>query len=216
MVNDETVINLRLTPHHNKNPFYVDTTAINKTLLGGSGRQVQITPTKIINEITVLKITLKNTCNRDYYFPYIQGAGAVTVDLNAEDHTGSIVVTDGMNGCALEVTVENNRFSFYHDQNGTSMGSIRNAGTRICRITSESYWSDQEINATISKYKNKLDRPYPLIQFICVYQKGFWHVLSFGFICDGGSMQEPKYYFEPKGGIYRGYFNNNIRLIQTW
>ncbi len=113
------------------------------------------------------------------------------------------MLTGGMNGCALETTLKGNNFVFYHDANGNSMGSVRNAGTAVCRITDNAYWPDPQ---------DLPGRPYPIVQFLCIYRSGFWHVVCFGLLTNGGHVVNGG--FEPKGGRYRGYFNENIRLMQ--
>lgn len=177
--------------------FYVDVSGMAGAQIGG--------PVRISHEeqhgITVLKITPGGS---DYYFPYVRGVGQVTVGPVGRIPEGTIVVTGGMNGCALEVTVRNNQFVFYHDQNGVSMRGVWNAGRTVCRITEAAYWPTHFVMAQTR---------YPIVQFICVYRYGFWHVLGYGIYTNGGNV--PVAGFPPRDGIYRGYFNDNIRLMQS-
>lgn len=180
------------------NIFYVNTINMAVAQVGGS---VRITP-EIKNGITVLNISSNISPNgTDYYFPYIRGAGEVTVVPPPNNNLeGTIVVTGGMNGCALEATVRNNQFVFYHDQNGSAMARVRNAGRTVCSITANSYWPEG------MQFQS---HQYPIVQFVCIYRNSFWHVVCFGLLTNGGHNVNGG--FEPKGGRYRGYFNDNIR-----
>ena len=194
----QNLISLRLSPRQAvaSKMFYVDTQGMNNTQIGCS---VRIKP-EIQRGITVLKIT---PGGNDYYFPYVQGVGEVSVGATNNIPEGTIAVTGGMNGCALEATVKNNQFVFYHDQNGRCMNGVRNAGRTVCRITEASYWP-QNIQM--------MQHQYPIIQFISVYRNSFWHVVCFGLFTDGRHSVNGG--FEPLGGRYRGYFNDNIKLMQ--
>ncbi|WP_147426585.1 hypothetical protein [Trinickia fusca] len=193
------LMRLRMFPSETagRNVFFVKNASIPGVPTGG---RVNIATTLIngINELTINR----SESGRDFYFPYVHGVGNVTVGPVNGIAEGTIVVTGGMNGCALEVTVQNNQFVFHHDSNGRCMGRVRNAGATVCRIEANAYWRGDGAE----RYK------YPLVQFICVYRHNWWHVLSFGIYTDGGSTVKGG--FDPIGGRYRGYFNENIRLMQ--
>ncbi len=200
----QNLMNLRIFPRQvaDKHIFYLRNSAAS-SLQNGYRARISATLVNGINEMTVAP----SESGADFFFPYIwEGTGNVAVGPVNGIAEGTIVVTGGMNGCALEVTTRNDQFFFYHDKNGRSLGKVRNAGTTVCRITSRAYWPDDFANIGRAEQ-------IPLVQFICVYRYGCWHVLSFGLYVDnrlnviGG--------FEPVGGRYRGHFNDNIRLMQT-
>lgn len=144
----------------------------------------------------------------DYYFPFVsRNAG----DICMMPIEGTIVVTAGMNGCALEVCHSSKGYHFYHDADGKYMSKVHNPGITVCRIEANSYWS----NSYIKSYE-ALQYAQPVICFICVYRYGYWHVGAFGFNFKFNPIEEDiiKDCFEPKGGKYRGYFNDTIHLIQ--
>ncbi|KVT66464.1 hypothetical protein WK56_29795 [Burkholderia ubonensis] len=200
----QNLMNLRTFPRQvaDKHIFY-----LKNFTAGGpqNGYRAKISATLVngINEMTVAQ----SEGGADYFFPYIwEGTGNVAVGPVNGIAEGTIVVTGGMNGCALEVTTRNDQFVFYHDKNGYSMGKVRNAGTTVCRITSRAYWP------------NEFERigqrgQMPLVQFICVYRHSCWHVLSFGLYID--NHRNVTGGFEPVGGRYRGHFNDNIKLMQA-
>lgn len=145
----------------------------------------------------------------DYYYPFVTRKAGV-LD-NVKPIEGTIVVTAGMNGCALEVRHSNNGYHFYHDADGKCMPQVHNSYTTVCRIEANSYWDDRFILSI-----KGLQYAQPIICFICVYRHGSWHVGAFGFRfkfnpSDDDSINSC---FEPKGGKYRGYFNEITPLIQ--
>jgi hypothetical protein len=82
----------------------------------------------------------------DYFFPYVSagtlglvnGVGCCDVPQNAP--VGTLVVTGGMNGCALQVSSISGNYRFFHDANGTSLaGSAIDPGNHVCRVDYKSY-----------------------------------------------------------------------------
>lgn len=142
---------------------------------------------------------------RDYYFPYRQQAAECVVVQHPPE--GCIAVTGGMNGCALEVTLRHGVYTFYHDANGENMHRVGNAGTRVCRIEADAYWDDHAIEALMVG----MPPPAPIVQFVCVYKAGYWHVGCTGLLLRGDRIVGT---FVPKGGKYRGYFNDTFHLMQ--
>ena len=181
--------------------FFVDTRNLVQTPLGCT---VQINE-QLKNGVFYWDIA--NHQSTDFYFPYVQGnAGYVGIQTPIQD--GTVVVTGGMNGCALEVCYLNDNYYFYHDANGSNMHKQRNVGTQVCRIEAGNYWNNN-IAGQSTFY-------IPTIQFVCVYKAGFWHVGASGIYYTGNDFasKEIKGVFVPEGGKYRGYFNDTIHLIQ--
>lgn len=149
----------------------------------------------------------------DYFFPYTHGAPqGVTVPANSP--SGTIAITPGMNGCALEVVVKNNDFVFYHDRNSNTMNSVNVAGgvgTTVCRIAANFYWDNVWANNVIANMRT------PIYQFICVLKGGFWHVGCFRFaIAQDGTAHSGGPGVGPNlNQSYVGYFNNSIRLVRN-
>jgi hypothetical protein len=79
----------------------------------------------------------------DYFYPYVNGnpgVGECTVPVGRAAN-GAMVVTGGMNGCALQVNRVGNNFVFYHDNNGNSLAQMMPAaqGQVACRVTFNDY-----------------------------------------------------------------------------
>lgn len=149
----------------------------------------------------------------DYYFPYVNGHNVGWVNVN-NPVDGTIVTTDQMNGCALEVCVNpDGSYTFYHDTNGRNMDTVHDKGETICRIEGDSYLND-DLARTLSKGDNM-----PLVQIICVYKANgsCWHVGCFGIIVNPNNslgQYEIRGSFAPNGGCYRGYFNRYTNFYQ--
>jgi len=73
----------------------------------------------------------------DYFFPFLQDrASYCDVPKNAPD--GTLVVTYGMNGCALEVHDAGKANRFLHDSDGRALDSPGRRQAK-CRITADMY-----------------------------------------------------------------------------
>ena len=88
----------------------------------------------------VYKLTAKQG-QGDYFFPYVHvtsgGVGVCIVPAGQAE--GTIVMTGGMNGCALQVNRSGNDFYFYHDANGVSMAGKLTPGDVVCRVEYKDY-----------------------------------------------------------------------------
>ena len=127
---------------------------------------------KIVNTVNYLSI--KNNINgRDFYFPWKHNYAAYVGVSNPRD--GCIVMTAGMNGCALEVRYSDGRYYFYHDDGGRSMNTANNQFQTICRITENSYLNIRALEQGVKIHANTI------YQFICVYLNYSWHVGCMGF-----------------------------------
>lgn len=183
--------------------IYVDTSPMGRN----NGRHVLITETDhtIYSYFRIQPAIV----SRDFYFPFL--ARNVGDIRNVRPINGTIVVTPGMNGCALEVCYSNGCYNFFHDADGKYMSTVRNPGTRVCRIEANAYWDSRY---TISD--NYLGYATPAVHFICVYKNGFWHVGAFGFRSKFNPTGEDEIHgaFPPACGRYVGYFNDTIHLIK--
>ena len=148
----------------------------------------------------------------DYYFPY--GPVPAGVIVPAAPGNGTIAITTGMNGCALEVVVKNGDYVFYHDTNGNRMGQVRVAGgvgTLVCRIDDSNYWDNTWASHIVQQGL------IPQYQFVCVFRGNYWHVCCFRFATTRGLA--PQIMRDGPGlginGAYIGYFNQNVRLKPT-
>lgn len=142
---------------------------------------------------------------RDHYVPYLHQAAKSVAVPHPRD--GDIVVTDAMNGCALEVTFRDDGYIFYHDSNGNNMHRVTNAGTRVCRIEADAYYDERRMD----ELGRGVPPRTPVVQFVCVFKGGFWHVGCTGLLM---LRNEVVGIFDPRGGKYRGYFNDTTRLLQ--
>lgn len=127
-----------------------------------------------LNSHGVYNLKFNNdTAGHDFYFPYLNGRNGfghvIVPEVNLVN--GSIAITDGMNGCALEIFANKKErtYLFYHNQDG---GNPINPGmdgyVRICRITSRAYLPNDIHRWMTEKGVNPF-RCSPSIQFLCVY-----------------------------------------------
>jgi hypothetical protein len=174
---------------------------------GPLGGNVSISAS-VIKTVNMLKISPGGA---DYYYPYIfLGAGVVNVQMPVTN--GTIALTGGMNGCALDVRLKDGYYSFYHDNNGNYMTAVKDPGIQVCRIEVDAYWGGYEIKT----YNGAPTTP--IVQFVCVYSKNYWHVGASGILLGMNTKTqkctEVVDTFIPTRGKYRGYFNDTIHLIQ--
>jgi hypothetical protein len=82
----------------------------------------------------------------DYFFPYANGmgpVGACQVPDGCSD--GTLVLTGGMNGCALQVDKHRGYKMWYHDANGKQLakrgtyGEAREGNAPLCRVEYDTY-----------------------------------------------------------------------------
>lgn len=88
----------------------------------------------------VYRLTAKQG-HGDWFYPYINGpdggVGVCVVPIGQPE--GTLVVTGGMNGCALQVNRSGNNFYFYHDLNGRSLQGKLTPGEVVCRVEYKDY-----------------------------------------------------------------------------
>lgn len=189
-----------LQKHH----FFADCSQMPLAPLGGN---VKLTETTA-KGITTL---LVNGGGTDYYYPYIM-MGAGVVNIQTPVRPGTVVVTGQMNGCALDVRLKDGYFSFYHDNNGAYMNAVNNPGIQLCRIEANAYWGGFKMR----QYNGA--GLVPTVQFICVFMNNVWHVgcsgIMLGFNPRTRKATDIVESFIPLNGKYRGFFNENINLIQ--
>ncbi len=114
----------------------------------------------------------------DFFFPYthIGGyAGRCQVPDNQPD--GTMVITGGMNGCALQVNQENGYKMFYHDANGVQLSTETLTGNMVCRV---GFSSQDPLNllSIVSSRQN----PYGFQTLITVKKNGRWLVVHTGIL----------------------------------
>jgi hypothetical protein len=91
----------------------------------------------------------------DYFFPYVgRGSGGVgKVTVPSPVKTGTLVVTNAVNGCALQVNKRKSGYEFYHDADGACMSpeSGRTPDEMkeyregvLYRVTSSEYWTPRD------------------------------------------------------------------------
>lgn len=93
----------------------------------------------------------------DYFFPFVRvgdgGVGSALVPLDVP--YGTIVLTNSVNGCAIQVNRRANGYEFYHDANGSSMTLSSGKAPAfvshydsnlLYRVTAEHYWQQKDAN----------------------------------------------------------------------
>ncbi|MEM9460887.1 MAG: hypothetical protein AAGF11_42380 [Myxococcota bacterium] len=124
-----------------------------------------------------------------YYFPYrSEGEGGVgECSVPRGSANGTVVVTGGMNGCALQVNRGNdNQLRFYHDANGRSLRRRSDIGGAVlCRIPYGTYSPNdigiQSAGEAMAKGRGKAFFVYYLIS---IKVNGRWKVYASGIIED--------------------------------
>lgn len=132
------------------------------------------------NGITRLTLAPGGT---DYYFPWVnRGVGEVTIPINQPD--GTVVVTGGMNGCALQVNRDGASLIFYHDGDSKYLGRLKQPkGNELCRIEPDLYMK-VPYGETLAKQIGG-GAAY-LYQMIFVRHAGKWKVMYSGIIIGPG------------------------------
>jgi hypothetical protein len=178
-----------------KYDFFVDFRGFTNTAIPGEkncqrGGACTLTQTGTTNGVTRLKM---NDGGTDYAFPWVnRGVGEVRVPKLAPD--GTVVVTGGMNGCALVVTDDGDHYNFYHDADSCQLGTLKAAeGNEVCKIGTKTYMpmsmGEKIIGRTIG------DGSAYLHQMLTVRHRGGWRVYSFGIIIGPGIDMNPKQTF---------------------
>lgn len=90
----------------------------------------------------VYQLTVQNG-NGDWYIPFVARKAAYC-DVPIKPQKGTLVVTPGMNGCALRIYRLNDHFRFYHDADGKNMPA-NPPGDPVRSIEYDDYAGDQNI-----------------------------------------------------------------------
>ena len=124
-----------------------------------------------------------------YYFPYRSegegGVGECSVPIGAPN--GTIVVTGGMNGCALQVNRgTDNQLHFYHDANGKSLQKRQDVGgTVLCRVPYETYSPDDiGVKSAGEAMQAGRGNSFFVYYLITIKVNGQWNVYASGIIQD--------------------------------
>lgn len=122
----------------------------------GGKRRVEITC--VDKKEQIYKWTVKKESGNIYYFPYITGGvpdipnntvegggiGHVIVSKNVPD--GTIVITGGMSGCALQVNkFDDNNLIFLHDQNAKAIAKLEAREAFIRRLDCGEYFNERDL-----------------------------------------------------------------------
>ncbi len=118
----------------------------------GGQRSVEITC--VDEKEQIYKWIVKNQPGSIYYFPYITGGvgipnnnngiGHVIVPKNVPD--GTIVITGGMTGCALQVNkFDDNNLIFLHDKNAKAIASPDVREAFIRQLNCGAYFNERDL-----------------------------------------------------------------------
>ena len=88
----------------------------------------------------VYKLTVRHG-QGDYFYPYVHvtSGGVGTCVVPTGQANGTLVVTGGMNGCALQVNRSGTDLHFYHDANSESMKGKVYPGNQVARVEYDDY-----------------------------------------------------------------------------
>lgn len=117
----------------------------------------------------------------DWFFPYRPEVGYCRVPVGQPE--GTIGLTGGMNGCALDVYKEGGFFTFFHDTNGCHLHKRGSpAGEHVCHVPYKSYAGplnigQQQAAALSKEHKTPVYFQHTLI---CVREDGRWKVYVTG------------------------------------
>jgi hypothetical protein len=123
----------------------------------------------------------------DFFFPYVGpdkgGVGVCIVPMGQRD--GVMVVTGGMNGCALQVNWSDNSFYFYHDTDGKNLRNKLTPGEVICSVNYDQYAGADKLGEKKVEESRK-DKGgyfgyyslYYEYYLITVRRKGMWQVYA--------------------------------------
>jgi hypothetical protein len=168
--------------------FYVDGTDYPVVK---NGKETKGGPCQLSAETsaTVTKVKVRAEPGRDYYFPWQpSGVGSVEVPTNAPD--GTIVVTGGMNGCAMEVVQrDGTTLVFYHDADGCALRSSVPpvSGETLYRCDYRNYASNQVGYKTSDALK--MTKSF-LYQFVFVKSRAEWKVFVCGILLSGSQSHD--------------------------
>lgn len=136
----------------------------------------------------------------DWYFPYVNtGGGVGECAVPIGQTPGTLALTGGMNGCALQVNRDAQNFYFYHDLNGTTLAqrSLAPPGERVCRVDSSRYpWATGQSEAQAIRTKSNGGKsPYFEFSMISVKTHLEWQVYLTGVMCwvDSATGRNPQY-----------------------
>ena len=141
----------------------------------------------------VTRLTLRPG-GTDFFFPWVnRGVGEVTVPINQPD--GTIIVTGGMNGCALQVNKNSSNLIFYHDADSRYLGDLKQPeGDRVCRLEPDLYMKVPYGENIALKMG---DGAAFLYQMLCVRHTGKWKIVYSGIIIRPGIDMPISRAFQP-------------------
>jgi hypothetical protein len=150
---------------------------------GATGGPCTIACDHLNDNIYRLRVT--GITGGDFYYPYVtsgDSVGRCRVPVGQAD--GTMVLTGGMNGCAIQVNrLDSNEFEFCHDKNSCSIGKLGAAlpGRSVCSIGVSDYMGDTG-GAFQMQETGKLSNSVFVTLFehyiIAVRNGGRWHMVN--------------------------------------
>lgn len=117
----------------------------------------------------------------DWMFPYVttQQGGVGTCAVPAGAPNGTIVVTGGMNGCALHVSQSNGMLHFFHDLNSRSMGGKLVPGELVSQVGYTQYaGSEGAGDGLVARYAASGGAAMPIHYLLTIRVGTVWKVYS--------------------------------------
>lgn len=162
----------------------------------------------------------KNDNGTDWYYPYIQeGLNIINyARIPVGQPPGTLVLTTGMNGCALQVNKENDEYIFIHDANGKTIEKMKNVapvpGDTQLRIEYKDYAGTPPVGQLMSEALRKDNQlgTYQYTLLTVKRQDNLWEVYVSGGIdkivsYDGHKKYSPQCFDQNVGelkGLIKG------------
>ena len=182
----------------------------------------------------IYKLTAKLGAG-DFFFPYINGAAGVgdcVVPQGQEN--GVIATTGGMNGCSLQVNKFGSNFTFYHDNNGSSIAKLAPppAGDIVARVDYSDYVGPMDLGSKLAQdafsatnTKTKTVMTSGQYQYYCltIRHGGKWKVYYSSILEEGTTTINRRFLFgsmisssSSKSVSYRAFYPTFTPLITSF
>ncbi len=117
----------------------------------------------------------------DYVFPYASmqdgGVGTCAVPIAAPD--GTIVVTGGMNGCALHVSRTATHLHFFHELNGRAMNGKLVPGAVVSQVMAPQYMGvDDQARTLVARYAASGTMAMPVYHLLTIRRGAVWKIFA--------------------------------------
>jgi hypothetical protein len=154
------------------------------------GGACKVTCSKSKGNIYMLNVSAGTSA---YFYPWRPtGKGGLGwVDVPKTAPAGTLVLTGGMNGCALYVNDNGGNYIFTHDADGKHMDLGAAAGVNVCKVEYKDYATplelgkklfDEKIKEALGKGKKKLGATSFAYYLITVKHGGRWKVFASGVV----------------------------------